>query len=110
MRFGSIVLVDSTTFNNLARRRYMAKCDNAGNLIWATIVIGLDISSIAVNNSGLFITGDFGGVVNVGTTVLTGIYSSDIFLIKLDTSGNSIWAKSTGGHGADYSHGITTDI
>src|SRR5678815_2668631 len=49
----------------------------------------------------VYITGDFSGTVDfdpgVGTYELTSAGDYNIFISKLDTNGNFIWAKGTGG-------------
>jgi hypothetical protein len=36
--------------------------------------------------------------------------SPDIFIVKYDTSGNVLWAKSAGGTGTDLCRGVSTDV
>ena len=63
---------------------------------------GNDIgSSVAVDSSGnIYTTGTFQGTVDfdpgAGTTNLTSIGGYDVFVSKLDSSGNLVWAKSFG--------------
>ena len=59
-------------------------------------------TSIAVDSSGnVYTTGYFEGTVDfnprAGTFNLTSAGGSDIFVSKLDSSGNFVWAKNMGG-------------
>jgi hypothetical protein len=87
------------------------------NLIWARSIAEFagDSKAIAVDASNnVFTTGEFysGGDFDPGpgTFDLTPVVnSSDIFISKLDASGNFAWAKAIGGTGNDYSYSIITD-
>ena len=52
-------------------------------------------------------TGDFDP--GAGVTNLTSVGITDIYIQKLNTNGNFIWAKSMGGTSSDYGYSITTD-
>jgi hypothetical protein len=56
-------------------------------------------NGIAIDASGAeFVVGDFSGSVKMGGTTLTSeLTGSDIFVTKLDTGGNVLWAKQFGG-------------
>lgn len=72
---------------------------------------GLDIGhSIVVDLLGnTYLTGEFTGTVNFGGISLTSAGNVDFFLVKLDTIGNTIWAKRGGGTLTDRGYGITLD-
>lgn len=77
---------------------FIAKYDNAGTLVWVTKAggTGADIGN-AINldaNGNVVITGEFTGTATFGSTTLTSQNNSvDIFVAKLDPSGNFLWAK-----------------
>ncbi len=93
----------------LAEDIFISKLDNSGNFIWAKTMggSGLDIGqSIDVDASGNIVTtGPYSGVadfdpsVSTYTLASTGFY--DVFISKLNTSGNFVWAKSIGGPNDD---------
>jgi len=97
---------------------FILKLDANGNFIWAKSIGGTENdvgSSITIDTSGnIYTTGwyrtstDFNP--GVGTFNLTSNGNSDIFILKLDTNGNFIWAKAFGGIADDFSKSIITDI
>lgn len=97
---------------------FMAKLNNAGNLIWAksmgstTYDNGSDLVLDKKGNN-IYLTGQFENTVdfdtNTGTTNLTSAGSADIYINKIDTAGNLIWVKSFGGSGYDRINGIKLD-
>lgn len=96
---------------------FISKLDSSGNFVWAKIIgsIGDDVgTSIVTDNLGnIYITGYFGGTVDFDPGA--GIYNlstqgaRDIFILKIDSSGNFIWAKTIGGTGNDGASSITID-
>lgn len=96
---------------------FIVKYDPAGNAAWAKKAGGTNYdygSSIAVSaNGNSYFTGYFQSpALTFGSDSLNNISSSgsaDIFILKYNTAGNVIWAKSAGGWGSDYGTGIKTD-
>jgi Ig-like domain CHU_C associated/Secretion system C-terminal sorting domain/SprB repeat/Beta-propeller repeat/Bacterial Ig-like domain (group 2) len=97
---------------------FVSKLDASGNLIWAKSMGGADSDdgrSIAVDGSGnVYITGDFRGTADFDPG--TGVFNltaptgfADMFISKLDASGNFVWAKLIGGSGPDGSLSIAVD-
>lgn len=96
---------------------FISKLDAGGNFAWAKRIGGsLDdqATGISVDSSGNIVTtGVFTGTVDfdpgTDTTNLVGTGGNDIFVSKLDTNGNSVWAKRLGGTGDDQAAGISVD-
>jgi hypothetical protein len=101
---------------------FVSKLDSTGALIWAKSFGGDDAiysKSIAVDSSGNvytaghFIgTADFDpgpGTTNLITVSAPSVFNYDVFVSKLDSSGNFIWAKSFGGSLLDYGNSIAVD-
>ncbi|MFN0187509.1 MAG: T9SS type A sorting domain-containing protein [Bacteroidia bacterium] len=96
---------------------YVVKLDVNGDLVWAKQLGGTNadlVRYMAINSSGdLYITGTYRGVADLdpsaNTTSFTSNGSDDVFIVKLNRSGNFIWAKSLGGSSSDLGHGITVD-
>lgn len=110
--FGSTTLSTSSMFNPDI---YVAKLDSGGNFLWAVSGGGTGVDngkSIAVDASGnVFITGVFAGTATFGPTTLTGA-GDDIYVAKLDSSGNFLWAVSAGAGGSSltgYDYSIAVD-
>lgn len=67
-------------------------------------------NAILVDKQGnTYITGYFFGTATFGSTSLTSVGESDIFLVKFDASGNVVFAKRAGGIGSEEGNGIAID-
>ncbi|MCH2022647.1 MAG: SBBP repeat-containing protein [Saprospiraceae bacterium] len=96
---------------------YIHKLDPNGNFIWAKSMGNGDYDegrSITTDASGnVYTTGDFGGTVDFDpgpdTLNLTSNGQSDIFVQKLNSNGNFIWAKSMGDTDEERGQSITLD-
>jgi len=96
---------------------FIQKLDSAGNLLWAKQMGGTSHDyghSIATDAGGnVYTTGLFSGTADfdpgTGTANLTSAGGYDIFIQKLDTSGNLIWVKQMGGNLDDYGRSISID-
>lgn len=93
---------------------YVAKYSPSGNLIWKE-TFGGNFSDRAVDlaigpDQNIVVTGQFFGTVAFGTTTVSSTSNSkDIFLLKLDPSGQVIWAKKEGGNMSENAYGVTVD-
>ncbi len=93
---------------------FLGKLDGDGNVLWAHVVGGESYDTgygLALDDSGnVYYTGDFSSTVDfdpgAGTSNLTSTGDSDIFISKLDSDGNFVWAKNLGGASADSGDGI----
>lgn len=96
---------------------FIQKLSASGNFVWAKSMGGsnTDIgNAIAVDASGnVYATGDFRGSVDfdpgIGTNNLVAIGLSDIYIQKLDATGNFLWAKNMGGTNTDHGYGVAVD-
>lgn len=93
---------------------YIAKYNSTGSLIWVKQFGGNNSDKaidLAVDQSGfIYVTGQFFGSVNFdGTIVQASGASKDIFLIKMNPSGDVIWAVAEGATGEENAYGIATD-
>jgi len=88
----------ATTFGNHTingEEWYFVKYDSSGNVIWAK---GgpYNCSSMAIDNScNLYLTGTYFYPVTFGNITLNN-YLGGNFIVKTDSSGNVLWAKSSG--------------
>lgn len=96
---------------------FISKLDSSGNFLWAGAMSGKLYESgnaITVGRSGnVYITGEFSGTVDFdpgsGSYPLTSIGNYDVFVAKLDSVGNFVWAGSMGGPNFDHGQGIGVD-
>jgi len=96
---------------------FVSKLEGSGNYVWAKSMGGTSDDygyGIAVDGAGnVYTTGHFYGTADFdpgpGTADLTSAGHYDIFVSKLEGSGNYVWAKSMGGSGPDYGYGIAVD-
>lgn len=98
---------------------YIAKFDSSGNFLWARQLGGNynydAASSLAVDALGnVYITGRFKYTVDFnpgsGTFDLTSAGEEDIFILKLNTSGNFVWANRYGTSGSNYESGNDIEV
>lgn len=97
---------------------FITKFNASGNFVWAKSMGGTssDYSySIAVDGTGnIYTIGYFGGTADFDPSAvavnLTSAGSFDIFISKLDTNGNYIWAKSIGSASNDAAFGLKLDV
>ena len=97
---------------------FVLKLDSNGNFVWAkqlggaSIINGTGISSDNLGN--VLVTGYFQGTADFDPSAsnydLTSFGSNDIFVSKLDSNGNFVWAKQMGGTGDDWGLSVTTDL
>src|SRR3989344_2124164 len=92
---------------------FVTKLDSSGNFVWAVRMGGSnveDCASVAVDATGyIYTTGYFQGTGDfdpgVGVNNLTSSGGADIFISKLDSSGNFVWVKQLVGAFGDYDYG-----
>jgi type II secretory pathway pseudopilin PulG len=80
---------------------FVIKLDSSGNLSWAKTIGGPGYDA----GSSIQQTSD-GGYVITGETQSFGAGNGDVFVIKLDSSGNLSWAKTIGGTSDDRGRSI----
>ena len=80
---------------------YVVKLDSSGNVVW-TKTIGGSLTDVA--NS--IIQSSDGGYVVAGGTLSFGAGGSDMYIVKLDSSGNVVWTKTIGGSKDDVASSI----
>jgi len=92
---------------------FVSKLDNAGNFIWAQRMGGINndgSNSIALDAAGnIYITGAFADSADFGVFNLATAGQYDIFVTKLDGTGNILWAKPLGGTSDDNGVDIAVD-
>jgi hypothetical protein len=105
----NLIMGTDTLYNAGAHDMFLAKYDTNGNVIWAKSAGG-DHDDYAQNitadsNGFLYVIGNFeSSSITFGSYTLYNSYASkdDVFLVKYNSNGNVIWAKSVGGNYFDY--------
>jgi hypothetical protein len=97
---------------------FISKWDNNGDFVWSKSMGGSldqdEANSVDVDAVGnVYTTGFYVGTVDfdpgVGVSNLLGIGTQDVFVSKLDASGNFVWAKSMGGTDYDVGNSVVSD-
>lgn len=112
LNFGTVSITNNSSNNDADA--FVAKFDPSGNCLWAKTIGGVADefgSAIDVDNNGnVFVTGYFESAsVTVGSQTLTSYGDRDIFIVKLNTSGDFLWAKGAGGNYEDEAYGVSCD-
>jgi hypothetical protein len=91
---------------------FIAKIDTNGIWIWAKQIGSVNddnLYDISMDNAeNIYITGNIQGTTNFGGYILS-CESQDLYVAKLDSNGNWIWAISAGGTHSDCGLGIAAD-
>ncbi len=110
--FNGTATFGSTTLTSAGSKDvFIAKIDGEGNYLWAkqggssSADRGVAITSLSDNSS--IVTGDFYGTATFGSTTLTSAGDKDVFIAKLDSNGDYLWAKNAGGTGREIGRGIS---
>ncbi len=96
---------------------FLQKLDPAGNLIWAFSFGGSDLDmsgAVTVDAAGdVIIVGGFQDTVDFdpgpNTSLMISNGQFDVFIMKVDASGNFLWARSLGAADRDIARAVDTD-
>lgn len=96
---------------------FVSKLSASGNFVWAKSMGGSgtdQAQSLVITGSGyIYITGVFNGTADFdpsyNSSMLNSAGGHDVFVSKLNLSGNFIWAKQIGGTGAEQGRSINVD-
>lgn len=103
----------SLTSDNASQDIFVGKLDAAGNWLWAQRAGGSTNDygrGIAIDPEGnIYLTGSFTGTASFGPHALANSGYPDIFVAKLTTLGNWLWASGAGGTAEDEAWAIAVD-
>lgn len=96
---------------------FIQKLDASGNFLWARSVGGTledNANTIVTDSQGnVYVAGSFKGSGDFdpgsGTCSFFSHGQTDVFILKLDASGNFLWAKQIGGSNDESSYSIALD-
>jgi hypothetical protein len=97
---------------------FILKLDASGNFVWVNSIDGNNNNNIAYSiaidlSKQVYVTGGFTGNLDVdpGLSIYTinSAGSKDVFILKLDSLGNFIWAKGIGGAFNDGGSALVVD-
>lgn len=96
---------------------YISKLDSLGNFIWGKSIGSTENeypNSITIDKfANIYLTGIFGKTVDFdpgsGYYGLSSVGRSDVFILKLNSNGDFVWAKRFGGTSYDYAYELTID-
>jgi hypothetical protein len=103
---GYIITGWTESFGNGDKDVYLIKTDGIGNIIWTQVFGGVNIDK----GESVIETND-GGFVILGETTSYGNGIWDIYLIKTDHNGDTLWTKTFGGEFSEFGKSVqqTTD-
>ena len=106
---------DSLTLSNIGENDiFVVKYDSNGNVLWAKSAggtLGEEGYSVSTDaNGNIVVTGSFSSpTLSFDSLTLSNIGENDIFVVKYDSNGNVLWAKSAGGTLGDEGYSVSTD-
>jgi hypothetical protein len=96
---------------------FLIKSDSSGNLIWAKKFGETENDQLfdlkVDHGNNVIITGTFSNsTINFDNVTLTrfGSFHREMYIAKLDSSGNTIWAKSISGNGEELAKSLAIDL
>lgn len=114
-RFYETATFGSSTITSVGSNDiFLAKISASGALVWLKQMGTSSLEkaySVKTYNNEVYIYGGFVNTLQLGANMLTSNGSEDVFVAKLDTAGNFLWAHSGGSLGKEfiYSKGMTLD-
>jgi len=103
LRNGDYIVVGSTTYPSTLEHDFMvSRIDNRGNLVWQTRM-GDDLRN---EKAYSVVQTQDGNIVVAGVTAAKGNGHDDIWLLKLNLDGRTLWEKTLGGNYYDQANHI----
>lgn len=113
--FSTNAVLGTYTLTDLSQANFISKVDSAGNILWA-YKYGAGANNFYIYNmhndaaGNLYVAGSFISTAVLGSfTITSSAGSLDGFVMKIDNTGNVIWAKRMGGSFNDDATGVISD-
>ncbi|MCZ2248749.1 MAG: T9SS type A sorting domain-containing protein [Bacteroidia bacterium] len=113
---GNVIFDSISKSSNGSKDVFVAKLDTMGNIVWVNTFGGTNeevSNAVCIDgNSNCILTGYFKSyTIIVGSTTLTnsGIPDGDVFIVKYDNAGNTLWAKKAMNYSNDMGLAIVAD-
>lgn len=91
----------------------LAKYSSTGTHLWSRAIVGAEngllSNCLAVDASGVYVTGAVTTSTDFGGTILGSLGSQDVFLAKYSTANTLLWVKGMGGTGYDMGGALALD-
>jgi len=107
---------DTSVYNLTNNGLFVCKLNTFGQFKWAKNIPLGECYGITTDTQGdVYVTGDFGGVGTVDVDPGNGVFNltsstySEFYILKLDSSGHFVWAKSVDGEQGTHPSGIAVD-
>jgi hypothetical protein len=100
---GFVVTAQTTSYGAGERDIYILRIDAAGDTLWTTVLGGPGVDRVFATVP----TAD-GGSVFAGITSNETVGGLDASLVRIDSVGDVVWARTYGGEGNDIGHGVAT--
>lgn len=86
----------------------IGKLSSTGSWLWLKVATGgaSEGNDIAIKGSEIYVTGTFETSMTFGNKTANGGSLNEAFVLKIDQSGNGVWAKRIGGQGNQQGHQI----
>lgn len=99
---GSFVLLGNTTSFGIGDQNfYLVKIDSLGNLIWEK-----NHGDTLDDNAMQFVVMPDGGFIIIGATNGAGAGGYDFYVVRTNSSGDTVWTKTYGGTSDDFGNAI----
>lgn len=93
---GTILVGETTSFGSGGTDVYVVRTDNNANILWTKTYGGSD----ADHGYDIIQSADNGFII-IGDTKSFGNGKTDMYILKIDSAGNTSWARTVGGSGDD---------
>lgn len=105
--------IASSTFGYTVRPKWLDQYDSDGNLLWRQ-EMPVAVSSLSIDPQGqcVYASGTFQGTIVFGNCTLTGHEGAsavDSYVVKFNSAGTVVWAKSAGGYDLTIAAGLAAD-